>query len=545
MANAQAAEQQNTNTSDKVSMDELVALCKRRGFIFQASEIYDGINGFWDYGPLGVLLKNNLRDRWWNDMVIAPPIGPDGEPVQIVGVDSSIIQNPKAWKASGHVDTFNDPMVDCTETKFRYREDHLAIFVLQTKEEAQKNITGAELLEKGRVSLAVYKGEEESLLKKIEKVKKKYKDKDIGEINKNLQEMFFVVEKPFEGRVLPKHYKHIVAPHTEKIGSLTEPRAFNLMFKTYVGATATEDDVAYLRPETAQGIFLNYKNVVDNMRVRVPFGIAQIGKAFRNEVTPRNFIYRSREFEQMEMEWFCHPDEAKMWLDFWKDQRMKWWKSVGVSDKNLQFRDHDKDELSHYAKAGYGTVDVEYKFPFTAPGFGELEGIAHRCDFDLTQHEKFSGKKMEYFDDSVQPPRRFLPHVIEPASGLTRGVLVLLAEAYTMDPTRPSKMYMKFQPSMAPIKAAVLPLTNKDGHPETAQKLYLSLRTKFMTEYDAKGNIGKRYARHDEIGTPFCITIDGDTANDQAATIRFRDTMKQERVALDKIGEFVQKELQK
>lgn len=311
-----------------------------------------------------------------------------------------------------------------------------------------------------------------------------------------------------------------------KICMAQGPRAFNLMFKTYVGATATEDDKAYLRPETAQGIFLNYKSVLDSMRVRVPFGIAQVGKAFRNEVTPRNFIYRSREFEQMEMEWFCHPDDAKMWRDFWISTRKDWWESVGVSGANLQIREHDKDELSHYAKAGVGTADIEYRFPFTAPGFGELEGIAHRCDFDLTQHQSHSGVKMEYFDDSVQPPRRFMPHVIEPAAGLTRGVLAVLAEAYTPDAARPSQMYLKFKPAMAPVKAAILPLVNKDGLPEIAQKLYLSLRGKFMTELDVKQNIGKRYARQDEIGTPFCVTIDTDTLSDQAATIRFRDTMK-------------------
>ncbi|MCE9507556.1 MAG: glycine--tRNA ligase [Alphaproteobacteria bacterium] len=493
-------------------MDELVALCKRRGFIFSASEIYGGINGFWDFGPLGVLLKNNLRDRWWNDMVIAPPIGPDGEPLQIMGVDSSIIQNPKAWVASGHVDTFNDPMVDCKLTKLRYRQDHLVAVV------DERN---------GQI-FAFYQEalEDKGTLKKLKK-------------QAGTDELEKLKVIPFTA-IPASDYGKVIGPDTDQKGTLTEPRKFNLMFKTYVGATATEDDIAYLRPETAQGIFLNYKNIVDNMRVRVPFGIAQVGKAFRNEVTPRNFIYRSREFEQMEMEWFCHPDEAKKWFEFWTDARKKWWEAVGVSPANLQLRPHDKDELSHYAKAGVGTVDVEYRFPFTAPGFGELEGIAHRCDFDLTQHEKHSGKKMEYFDDSVQPPRRFIPHVIEPAAGLTRGVLALLAEAYTADPSRPSQMYMKFKPSMAPVKAAVLPLLNKDGLPEIAQKLYYSMRTKFMTEYDAKGNIGKRYARHDEIGTPFCITIDTDTPKDQAVTIRFRDTMAQERVALDKIETFVQ-----
>lgn len=516
MGNAQPKEQQNANTSDKVNMDELVSLCKRRGFIFQASEIYDGINGFWDYGPLGVLLKNNLRDRWWNDMVIAPPIGPDGEPVEIVGVDSSIIQNPKAWEASGHVAGFNDPMVDCKETKLRYRQDHLSAYIDERNDQIFAFYSGA--------------GEDKAFLKKLKKLS------GTDDVTK-LKTVAFT-------DVPASAYAKVIGPDTDKKGTLTEPRAFNLMFKTYVGATATEDDKAYLRPETAQGIFLNYKNVVDNMRVRVPFGIAQIGKAFRNEVTPRNFIYRSREFEQMEMEWFCHPDDAKKWFEFWIDARKKWWESIVVSSSSLQIRPHDRDELSHYAKAGEGTVDVEYKFPFTAPGFGELEGIAHRCDFDLTQHEKFSGKKMEYFDDSVQPPRRFIPHVIEPAAGLTRGVLALLAEAYTVDPSRPSQMYLKFKPSIAPIKAAVLPLTNKDGLPDVAQKLYLNLRTKFMTDYDTKGNIGKRYARHDEIGTPFCITIDNDTLNDNAATIRNRDTTKQERVGLDKIEAYVKQALE-
>lgn len=515
MSGAQAMEQQKTQQSGKVGMDEIVSLCKRRGFIFQASEIYDGINGFWDYGPLGVLLKNNLRDRWWRDMVLAPPIGPDGSPLQIVGVDSSIIQNPRAWEASGHVANFNDPMVDCKKTKLRYRQDHLVAVVDDRNQQIfafyQEALT------------------DKAALKKLKKLA-------------GTDELEKLKVVPFT-TIAPADYSRVYGPDADEKGTLTEPRKFNMMFMTYVGATATEDDKAYLRPETAQGIFLNYKNVVDNMRVRVPFGIAQVGKAFRNEVTPRNFIYRSREFEQMEMEWFCHPDEAKMWRDFWVDSRRKWWESIGVAPSSMQVRDHDKDELSHYAKAGHGTADIEYRFPFTAPGFGELEGIAHRCDYDLTQHEKFSGKKMEYFDDSVQPPRRFMPHVIEPAAGLTRGVLALLTEAYTPDPARPSQMYLKFNPSMAPIKAAVLPLLNKDGLPEISEKLYLGLRMRFMTEYDAKGNIGKRYARHDEIGTPFCITVDTDTPKDQAATIRHRDTMKQERVALDKIGEFVSREL--
>lgn len=493
----------------KVDMTELVGLCKRRGFVFAASEIYGGINGFWDYGPLGVQLKNNLRDRWWRDMVIAPPLGPDGKPLQIVGLDSSIIQNPRAWEASGHVAGFNDPMVDCKKTKLRYRADHL-IAVLDARNDQIFVFIQGTL-------------EEKANLKKLKKM--------AGTDDLTKLEMV-----PFD-KIAPASYGKCIGPDTDEKGTLTEPRSFNLMFKTYVGATATEDDKAYLRPETAQGIFLNFKNVVDSSRVRVPFGIAQVGKAFRNEVTPRNFVYRSREFEQMEMEWFCPPDEAKMWFDFWVNERHNWWKSVGVSDENMLIRPHDKDELSHYAKAGEGTVDIEYRFPFTAPGFGELEGIAHRCDFDLTQHEKFSGVKMDYFDDINQ--KRFIPHVIEPASGLTRGVLTLLAEAYTPDPSRPSGMYLKLKPSMAPVKAAILPLTTKDGQPEIAQKLYMECRKQFATELDIKQNIGKRYARNDEIGTPFCVTIDSDTSNDQAVTIRHRDTMKQERVALDKVTSFI------
>ena len=509
----QAAQTQNVTQDDKVDMEALVALCKRRGFIFQASDIYGGINGFWDYGPLGVALKNNLRDAWWNDMVLCPPIGPDGAPLDILGVDSSIIQNPKAWVASGHVGTFNDPMIDCRETKLRYRADHLIVY---------KNKDNGKML-------AFLDGDlEKSQLKKLKKLG------GTDDVSKYDTEMMTKIDEA--------EYANIIGPDVSEAGTLTEPKAFNLMFKTYIGATATEDDVAYLRPETAQGIFLNYKNVMSSSRVKPPFGIAQIGNAFRNEVTPRNFIFRSREFEQMEMEWFCHADDAKLWRDFWINQRHEWWKSVGLTDGNMILRDHDQDELSHYAKEGLGTADIEYRFPFTYPGFGELEGIAHRCDYDLTQHQEHSGTKMEYVDPQ-NPDGRFIPHVIEPAAGLTRGVLAILAEAYTVDESRPSKMYMKFTPRMAPIKAAILPLVAKDGMPEVAEKLYLDLRKKFVVDLDIKQNIGKRYARHDEIGTPFCITIDTDTLEDQTVTIRHRDTMQQDRIALDHVEAFLAEKL--
>ena len=498
-----------TPASQTVEMKDIVALCKRRGFIFPASDIYGGINGFWDYGPLGVELKNNLRDLWWKSMVVTPPIGPDGKPVEIVGLDSSIIQNPKAWVASGHVGGFSDPMVDCRETKLRYRADHLIVY-------QPKNGEGP--------GYAIVENTEEDVIAK--RIKNLSGGKSLGNF------------EAVELTKLPKEaLANIVGPDTKTPGTLTEPREFNLMFHTFVGATAGDDNKAYLRPETAQGIFLNFKNVVDSSRVRVPFGIAQIGKAFRNEVTPRNFIFRSREFEQMEMEWFCHPDDAKMWRDFWFAERQKFWTAIGLSGDNIQMRDHDRDELSHYAKEGYGTADIEYRFPFTAPGYGELEGIAHRVDFDLKAHQQHSGVKLEYMDPVTN--ERFIPHVIEPAAGLTRGVLALLCEAYTVDPNRPAGMYMDFHPSVAPKKAAILPLTAKEDHVPLATRLYMDLREQYAVELDVKQNIGKRYARQDEIGTPFCFTIDDQSVADNTVTVRHRNTMKQDRIGMDNVAEYM------
>ncbi|QKK07167.1 MAG: glycine--tRNA ligase [Planctomycetota bacterium] len=346
-----------------------------------------------------------------------------------------------------------------------------------------------------------------------------------------------------------------VGPDAKEPGSLTEPRMFNLMFDTYTGAIRSEDNKAYLRPETAQGIFINFKNVVDTSRVKVPFGIAQVGKAFRNEVTPRNFIFRSREFEQMEMEWFCHPEDARKWYKFWQAERKRWWESIGLTSDNLIMREHDKDELSHYAKEGAGTADVEYRYPFTAPGFGELEGVAHRSNFDLSQHEKHSRTKLQYFDNTRgelakngQPKgEHYLPDVIEPAAGLTRGVLALLCEAYTRDESRPSPEILKLHPRLAPIKAAVFPLVNKDGMPEVAEKLHAELQQRFgrsgFIETDAKQSIGKRYARMDEAGCPWCFTVDGDSLTDQTVTARDRDSGEQHRVALDAVAGFLGEKL--
>lgn len=495
-------------------MKDIVSLCKRRGFIFPASDIYGGLNGFWDYGPLGTELKNNLRDRWWKDMVITPPIGPDGNPIEIVGVDSSIIQNPKCWEASGHVGGFNDPMVDCTETKKRYRADHLIVLFKDSEDE------------NGPWPMFDKDATEEDIEKKLKKLK-------LGN-----REDFRFSSVFTNSETALKHKDKIIGPDATKPGTLTEPRQFNMMFHTFVGATAGDENKAYLRPETCAGIFLNFKNVVDSSRVKVPFGIAQVGKAFRNEVTPRNFIFRSREFEQMELEWFCAEEDVPMWFDFWVEQRTNFWLSLGLPKESLHFLDVPKDDLAHYSSR---TIDVEYKFPFADPDFDELEGIAHRGCFDLTQHQEFSGQKLEYLDPVAQ--KKFMPHVIEPSTGLTRGVLALLCEAYTVDENRPSGVYMNFTPAMAPKKAAILPLTAKEDHVPTAQKLYMDLREEFVVDLDIKQNIGKRYARQDEIGTPYCFTIDNETAQDHSVTVRERNTMSQERIALDKVKDFLREKI--
>ncbi len=494
----------------KDRMKDIVSLCKRRGFIFAASDIYGGINGFWDYGPLGVELKNNLRDRWWHDMVIAPPLGLDGTPISIVGLDSSIIQNPKCWEASGHASGFNDPMVDCKESKKRYRADHVVVLI-------PKDGQG--------YALAFDKDAEDIEIEK--RLKKLAKNKSISDFDRKSLDQIPVEDFP-----------NIIAPDTKKAGTLTEPVQFNMMFKTTSGAKEGSDSEVYLRPETCAGIFLNFKNVLDSSRVKVPFGIAQIGKAFRNEVTPRNFIFRSREFEQMELEWFCAEEDVPKWFDFWVEQRTNFWLSLGIPKSELHFLDVPKEDLSHYSSR---TIDVEYRFPFAAPDFDELEGIAHRGNYDLTQHQEFSGQKLDYFDQAEN--KRYLPHVIEPSTGLTRGVLALICEAYTVDENRPSGVYLNFHPSMAPKKAAILPLTAKPHHVEPAQKLYMELRDEFVVDLDIKQNIGKRYARQDEIGTPYCFTIDNETLEDHSVTVRDRNTMEQQRIPLDKVKAFLREKI--
>jgi glycyl-tRNA synthetase len=471
-------------------MEKLVSLCKRRGFIFQSSEIYGGINGFWDYGPLGVELKRNIKEAWWRDMVSGHddigtvPGAPDV--YEMVGLDCSIVMHPQVWKCSGHYDLFHDMMVDCKAEgcKGRFRVDHIPTSACPLKP-----------------------------------------------------------SKP---------------PGQHDKCALTQPREFNLMFKTTVGALGGEEDAAFLRPETAQGIFVNFKNVVDSTRVRIPFGIAQMGKSFRNEITPRNYTFRSREFEQMEIEFFCHPNASHAWYSYWRDRRFRWYTDLGLASEKLRLRDHDPDELSHYST---GTADIEYAFPFLESGeYGELEGIAHRGDFDLRSHMegkldpkscpltvelnaegkpkwRGSGKDLSYRDDLTN--ERFTPHVIEPSAGADRATLAFLCEAYCEDeaPDDSGKMQqrlvMRFHPRIAPIKAAIFPLVKKDGMPEAAQEIYRELKRHYNVFYDEKGAIGRRYRRQDEVGTPFCITVDGQSLQDRTVTIRDRDSLVQDRIKMD------------
>lgn len=520
-----------------MNMDSIVSLCKRRGFLFQASEIYGGLNGFWDYGPLGVELKRNVREAWWQDMVQRHddlsqlPAAPS--PFSMTGIDSTIIQHPQVWKCSGHYDLFHDFMVDCRESRRRYRHDQVVgrwgsfrgkrIFVTsQAGEEAQQH---------------------------LERQAMKY----FGLRAKNLEEL--VWESGPASLASMQSFDEVLGPDAKEPGTLTPPREFNLMFKTTVGALGGEEDTAFLRPETAQGIFVNFRNVIDSSRFRLPLGIAQMGKSFRNEITPRNFTFRSREFEQMEVEFFCHPGESQAWYRYWRDRRMQWYRDLGVRGDRLRLREHHADELSHYST---GTADIEYAFPFLAPGeYGELEGVAHRGDFDLRSHmegkldEKSrplevqrgpdgkpkwrgSGKDLSYRDELTG--EKYIPHVIEPSAGADRATLAFLCEAWHEDeaPDDEGKMQsrtvLRFHPRLAPVKAAVFPLVKKDGMPEMAKEVYLALKREFCVFYDEKAAVGRRYRRQDEIGTPCCITIDGQSLTDGTVTLRDRDTLEQIRI---------------
>ncbi|MGD8340370.1 MAG: glycine--tRNA ligase [Gammaproteobacteria bacterium] len=512
-------------------MEKLVSLAKRRGFIFPSSEIYGGLNGAWDYGPLGVELKRNIKQAWWDDMIAHHDelSVPNGAPMAyaMVGLDSALLMNPKVWEASGHVGGFNDPMVDDRETKARYRADQLVVFALElTSDDGSIE----------RLDDALFAAPGEAGKTPDSELFAPHK-KRIDKIRKSRKTVASVSPAPVADALQNEALRAKTwAPQASAAGTLTAPRAFNLMFKTHVGALEDNSSVAYLRPETAQGIFVNFKNVIDTSRVKLPFGIGQIGKAFRNEINPRNFTFRSREFEQMEIEFFCRPEDAPAWYDYWVKRRYQWYLNLGIEAKNLVLREHEQDELAHYAA---GCADVEYLFPF---GQSELEGIANRTDFDLRQHMTTSGKDLRYFDDQATDPdaKRFLPYVIEPSAGADRATLAFLCDAYAEDEVGgEQRTVLKLHPRLAPYKAAIFPLVKKEGMPEKAQAIAATLRRRFNVMYDEKGAIGRRYRRQDEAGTPFCITIDGDTLSDGTVTVRERDSCAQERVAADRLTEFL------
>src|SRR5712675_3186290 len=450
-------------------LDAIVSLSKRRGFVYPSSEIYGGLRAAWDYGPLGVELKNNIKRHWWKTMI--------QERDDIVGLDSSVILAREVWEASGHITEFVDPLTECQSCHKRFRADHL-----------------------------------------IEAYEEKHGHP-------------------------PEHgLADLTCPNCGAKGTFTEPRMFSGLLRTYLGPVEDESGLAYLRPETAQGIFINYKNVLQSSRKKLPFGIGQIGKSFRNEITPGNFIFRTREFEQMEMEFFVPPPDAERWYRSWIEERERWYTDLGIRPDHLRVRPHGADELSHYSSE---TSDVEYLFPI---GWSELEGIANRGDFDLTQHAKFSGEKLEYFDQASG--ERYVPHVIEPAAGADRATLAFLVDAYDEEFVEregtgegEKRTVLRLHPRLAPVKAAVLPLVSKDGQPELAREVHRAVRARVQAEYDEGGAIGRRYRRQDEIGTPFCLTIDHQSLTDRTVTLRDRDSLAQERVAIEGLAENIEQRL--
>jgi glycyl-tRNA synthetase len=553
-----------------MDMEKLVSLCKRRGFLFQSSEIYGGLNGFWDYGPLGVELKRNIKDAWWRDMVTGHddlsvlPGAP--EAYEMTGLDCTIIMHPQVWKVSGHYDLFADKMQTCRHCKKLFRADHVWEMLRESEWVAS---LGKECGIAFTQDLATVDSQELArwARKKGTRLAPGLALVRNAEVTLSWLAEFLQSqpERPLSATELLQYLATeqlavtgLRTPCPACGGDLMDPRDFNLMFETHVGALQDESNKAFLRPETAQGIFVNFKNVCDSTRVRVPFGIAQMGKSFRNEITPRNFTFRSREFEQMEIEFFCHPNSSHQWYQYWRDRRLKWYTDLGLAGERLRLREHHAEELSHYST---GTADIEYAFPFLPAGeFGELEGIAHRGDFDLRSHMegkldekkrplevqlgpdgkpkwRGSGKDLTYRDDITN--ERYTPHVIEPSAGADRATLAFLCEAYTEDeaPDENGKMQtrvlLKLHPRIAPIKAAVFPLVKKDGMPEVAQQIYRALKRHFNVFYDEKGAVGRRYRRQDEAGTPFCITVDGQTLQDQTVTIRDRDSLQQWRVKVD------------
>ena len=454
--------------SQTVTMDKIVAFCKRRGFVYQSSEIYGGIRSSYDYGPLGVELKRNIKEEWWRRMVYMRD--------DVVGLDAAIIMHPKVWEASGHVAGFNDMLVESRTSGRRYRADHLI-------DEA----TGMEV-----------EGLSPEELTEIIQTDERIKDPADG------------------GR------------------DFAPVRPFNLMFETYTGPVKAPENIAYLRPETAQGIFANFKNVLQTSRVKVPFGIAQIGKAFRNEITPGNFIFRTREFEQMELEFFVEPGTDKEWFEYWIEERLDWYLGLGLNPENMRTREIPTEERAHYSSR---SVDIEYNFPFA--GWSELEGLANRTDYDLKKHAAYSGENLEYFDQATN--RRYIPYVIEPSAGPDRIMLAFLVDSYVEEEVGgEQRTVLKLHPRLAPVKAAVFPLSKKEPVSTIARQLYDELKGDYRLFYDDSGSIGRRYRRQDEAGTPFCVTVDFDTIDDKQVTIRDRDTMKQERVPIAAVREKLQ-----
>lgn len=474
-------------------IDLLTSLSKQRGFIFQSSEIYGGLGSTWDYGPLGIELKRNIKNYWWKTMITTRE--------NVVGMDSSILMHPDVWKASGHIDNFHDQLVDNKETKKRYRLDHLL------KDQPDDVIDF--LIEKLFDNNSSFESSDEKIQAIVTGLT------DLGSESEAL-----LIESK------------MIDPNTRKAALWTSVRQFNLMFKTHLGPVEDTGSVTYLRPETAQGIFVNFQNVQSSSRQKIPFGIGQIGKAFRNEITTGNFIFRTREFEQMEMEYFCHPKDTSKWLEYWSNERLNWFKSLGIKDTKLRLRAHGDDELAHYSSACF---DVEYEFDF---GWSELEGIADRGTYDLDQHAEHSGKKLSYFD---QPNNEhFTPAVVETSAGVDRAILAVLADAYNEEEVNGEKRnVLKLSPKIAPITVAVFPLMNKNGMPEIAQKIVTDLRLNYSSFYDAGGSIGRRYRRQDEAGTPFGVTIDHDTLDDNTVTLRERDTMNQIRISVDKLSDAI------
>lgn len=470
-------------------MDKIVSLAKRRGFVFQSSEIYGGLNGCWDYGPLGVEMLNNLKQAWWRSMTYRD---------DIEGIDAAILMHPRTWEASGHVANFTDPMVDCKQCKARYRVDVLL--------------------------------EELSIKKKKEALRELFPGQFDGQQTDEKIQTEFAARLSNDEIIARAIKQTISCPTCGNKGAFTEARQFNLMFKTYVGPVEDAGAIVYLRPETAQGIFVNFLNVLSASRQKLPFGIAQIGKAFRNEINTKNFLFRTREFEQMEMQYFVKPGEEDKWFEYWREQRMNWFIELGMKKEHLQWHKHEK--LAHYAKAAF---DIEFKFPF---GWGEIEGIHSRTDFDLGNHEKYSGKAMRYYDE--QTKEKFVPYVIETSIGASRSFMAYLCAAYDEEMVEGEmRTVLHLHPKLAPMKAAILPLVNRDGMDNIAHNMTKDLQKHVRVFYDDSGAIGRRYRRQDEIGTPYCFTVDSQTLQDQTVTVRERDSMKQERIAMSKVKEYL------